>query len=81
MSEGRDGQAVRHPAVMVANAASSELRAWAVQLGLTPAARQRMTVPQADDGLETEMLFGQVPASRGGGRLDELLAERARGSL
>lgn len=60
---GRDGNAVRHPAVMVANAASAELRAWAVQLGLTPAARQRMTAPPVDDDLETERLFGRVPAT------------------
>lgn len=61
--EGRDGNPVRNPAVMVANAASAELRAWAVQLGLTPAARQRMTAPPVDDDLETEALFGRVPAT------------------
>lgn len=66
IAEGRDGNPVRNPAVMVANAASSEMRAWAVQLGLTPAARQRMTAPAADDDLETEMVFGRVPISRGG---------------
>lgn len=59
---GRDGNLVRHPALLAANAASSELRAWAVQLGLTPAARQRMQAAPVDDDLEAEMLFGRVPA-------------------
>lgn len=66
ISEGRDGNPVRNPAVMVANAASAELRAWAVQLGLTPAARQRMTSPKGDDELESAALFGEVPAKSKG---------------
>lgn len=60
--KGKDGNPVRNPALLAANAASSELRAWAIQLGLTPAARQRMAAPHVDDDLETEMVFGRVSA-------------------
>lgn len=39
----------------------AELRAWAVQLGLTPAARLRMTLPEAPDDAD-EKVFGRRTA-------------------
>lgn len=45
---GRNSQGVvRHPAVAVIEAASKELRAWAVEFGLTPSAEQRVARPEA----------------------------------
>lgn len=41
-SQGR----VRHPAVAIVEAASKELRAWAVEFGLTPSAEQRVGKPE-----------------------------------
>lgn len=41
---------VRHPAVAVVEAASKELRAWAAEFGLTPAAESKISKPEADDG-------------------------------
>lgn len=38
----------RHPAVAIAEAASKELRAWAHEFGLTPAAEANLVTPEAD---------------------------------
>jgi P27 family predicted phage terminase small subunit len=40
----------RHPAVLTAEAASKELRAWAQEFGLTPSAEQRLAGTKGDDG-------------------------------
>lgn len=45
-SQGR----VRHPAVAVVEAASKEIRAWAAQFGLSPAAEAGLAVPEITDG-------------------------------
>lgn len=47
----------KNPLTTVARAASDEMRQWAVQLGLTPAARLRMVRPEASRG-EEESVFG-----------------------
>lgn len=47
-SQGR----VRHPAVVVADAAAKELRSWAHEFGLTPAAESNVGQPEADGGDE-----------------------------
>jgi P27 family predicted phage terminase small subunit len=47
-SQGR----VRHPAVAVVEAASKELRAWAAEFGLTPAAEARVGGKDGDGGEE-----------------------------
>jgi P27 family predicted phage terminase small subunit len=63
-STGSMGQMVRHPAHDLALARVKELRQLAVQLGLTPAARQRMVRPKADVREETEAIRGRSPARR-----------------
>lgn len=48
----RDGSPIKkHPAVLILEAASKELRAWAGQFGLTPAAEANLTagLPLGDD--------------------------------
>ena len=40
----------RHPALLTAEAASKELRAWASEFGLTPSAEQRLAGTKGDDG-------------------------------
>jgi P27 family predicted phage terminase small subunit len=40
----------RHPALLTAEAASKELRAWASEFGLTPSAEQRLAGAKDDDG-------------------------------
>lgn len=47
-SQGR----TRHPAVVIIEAASKELRAWAAEFGLTPSAEQRVGKPEAGRGAE-----------------------------
>lgn len=59
------GERVKNPAVTVANGAADRMRSCAVQLGLTPAARLRMTLPDVDDQDEADQVFGRVPAGRG----------------
>lgn len=56
-TEGSMGQRVRHPAHDMALARLKEMRQLAVQLGLTPAARQRMVRPEVSGG-EEESVFG-----------------------
>lgn len=52
-SQGR----VRHPAVAIVEAASKELRAWANEFGLTPAAESNVAC-QEDDGGESNPFAG-----------------------
>lgn len=47
-SQGR----VRHPAVAIVEAASKELRSWAQEFGLTPAAENRVARKANDDDTE-----------------------------
>lgn len=45
---------VRHPAVAIVEAASKELRAWANEFGLTPAAENRIGKKEPTDGDESD---------------------------
>lgn len=60
---GDKGATVRHPAAVLGNQFSAEIRQLGVQLGLSPAARLRMTLPEAADD-ETDAVFGRAPARR-----------------
>lgn len=42
IQDDKQGKAQRHPALMTAEAASKELRAWATMFGLTPSAEQKL---------------------------------------
>lgn len=46
-SESKAHGTVRHPAVGIVEAASKELRAWAHEFGLTPAAEAGLATPEA----------------------------------
>jgi P27 family predicted phage terminase small subunit len=51
LHDDRQGRAQRHPALLTAEAASKELRAWCQEFGLTPSAEQRLGGAKAgDDG-------------------------------
>ncbi|MGH6657601.1 MAG: phage terminase small subunit P27 family [Actinocrinis sp.] len=52
------GNPRKHPAVLVAEAASKELRAWASEFGMTPSAEQRVAKAEADDGEEDNPFAG-----------------------
>lgn len=62
---GQKGEVVRHPCTTIAKQFAEEMRYLAVQLGLTPAARLRMTLPEVTDD-EEEAVFGRAPARRRG---------------
>lgn len=53
MLVGDNGYIQQRPEVSIANRAQVELRAWAKELGLTPAARRRMK--ETRDSLESEI--------------------------
>lgn len=57
MEVGDNGYEQQRPEVSIANKAQAELRAWAKELGLTPAARQRMKEngSTADSGIDPEL--------------------------
>lgn len=57
MEVGDNGYEQQRPEVSIANKAQAELRAWAKELGLTPAARQRMKEngSTADGGIDPEL--------------------------
>lgn len=57
-TEGSMGQVVRHPAHDMALARLKELRQLAVQLGLTPASRQRIVRAESSD-VEGDAVFGR----------------------
>lgn len=50
LHDDRQGRAQRHPALLTAEAASKELRAWAGEFGLTPSAEARLATAKDDDG-------------------------------
>lgn len=51
------GRSQRHPALLTAEAASKELRAWCGEFGLTPSAENRLSTAKGDDGREDENPF------------------------
>ena len=57
MEVGDNGYEQQRPEVSIANKAQTELRAWAKELGLTPAARQRMKEAGGitDSGIDPEL--------------------------
>lgn len=57
MEVGDNGYIQQRPEVSIANKAQTELRAWAKELGLTPAARQRMKEAgkMSDSGVDPEL--------------------------
>lgn len=59
---GSTGQLVAHPAVAISAQARQQIGTLGAQLGLTPAARLRMTLPEAASDDKEEALFGRRPA-------------------
>lgn len=57
MEVGDNGYEQQRPEVSIANKAQTELRAWAKELGLTPAARQHMRKAgnMSDNGIDPEL--------------------------
>lgn len=57
MEVGDNGYEQQRPEVSIANKAQTEMRAWAKELGLTPAARQRMKAEsaQGESGIDAEL--------------------------
>ena len=57
MEVGDNGYEQQRTEVSIANKAQTELRAWAKELGLTPAARQRMREVgnMSDNGIDPEL--------------------------
>lgn len=57
MEVGDNGYEQQRPEVSIANKAQTEMRAWAKELGLTPAARQRMKAEsaQGDGSIDAEL--------------------------
>lgn len=54
------GRSQRHPAIVTAEAASKELRAWCSEFGLTPSAEARVTSPKGDHGDESQNPFAST---------------------
>lgn len=53
LQEDKQGKAQRHPALLTAEAASKELRAWAQEFGLSPSSEQRLgSTKGGDDGAQ-----------------------------
>lgn len=53
LHDDKQGKAQRHPALLTAEAASKELRAWAQEFGLTPSSEQRLgSTKGGDDGAQ-----------------------------
>lgn len=52
LHDDKQGKAQRHPALLTAEAASKELRAWAQEFGLTPSAEQRISSTNAKEGTD-----------------------------
>jgi P27 family predicted phage terminase small subunit len=57
------GRAQRHPALLTAEAASKELRAWCSEFGLTPSAEQRVGAKRPDDGDQSNPFAGPAAAT------------------
>jgi P27 family predicted phage terminase small subunit len=51
LHEGSQGRS-RHPALIIAENASKEIRAWANEFGFTPSAENRMTVATPDENTD-----------------------------
>ena len=51
---GHRGVVRKHPALTVINSSLAQLRAWAGELGLTPASRARLDLPPPEDEDEDE---------------------------
>jgi P27 family predicted phage terminase small subunit len=49
-TRGSQGQLVKHPAVLVAESASKDLRGWAGEFGLTPSSEAGVLTSRDDDG-------------------------------
>lgn len=62
---GSQGQQVANPMLNAAAKARGQIGTLGAQLGLTPAARLRMTLPEVTDD-EEEAVFGRAPARRRG---------------
>lgn len=61
-TKGSQGQLVKHPSVMVAEAASKEIRAWAGEFGLTPSAEGRLSGGKGSDAGDTNPFAGTAEA-------------------
>src|SRR5437762_3114381 len=57
LHDDKQGRAQRHPALLTAEAASKELRAWAAEFGLTPSAEARLASAKGDDGDQADNPF------------------------
>ena len=57
LQDDKQGRAQRHPALLTAEAASKELRAWAGEFGLTPSAENRLATSKGKDGDEEASPF------------------------
>lgn len=56
MQVGENGYEQQRPEASIANKAQTEMRAWAKELGLTPASRQRMKAEKVQDsGIDAEL--------------------------
>ncbi|MBE5936038.1 MAG: phage terminase small subunit P27 family [Lachnospiraceae bacterium] len=55
MEVGQNGYVQQRPEVSISNKAQTEMRAWAKELGLTPASRRRMRESIMNEGYDPEM--------------------------
>lgn len=62
LQDDRQGRAQRHPALLTAEAASKELRAWCGEFGLTPSAEARLGAAK-DKGDEGDNPFAAPAAA------------------
>ena len=60
LHDDKQGRAQRHPALLTAEAASRELRAWCSEFGLTPSAEQRLGKVKSDDGQQDNPFAGRA---------------------
>lgn len=57
LHDDKQGRAQRHPALLTAEAASKELRAWCGEFGLTPSAESRLATAKGEDSDDEENPF------------------------
>jgi P27 family predicted phage terminase small subunit len=62
LHDDKQGRAQRHPALLTAEAASKDIRSWASEFGLTPAAEHKLAGAKDDDGDQGNP-FGSSPRS------------------
>ena len=55
MCVGQNGYIQQRPEVSISNKAQMEMRAWAKELGLTPASRRRMKEANLNEGYDPEL--------------------------